>query len=466
MTGWAAAEVGTAELGDARRTARLIRLVETLGNHPEQSIPDACDGDRAAIKATYRFFESEAIDPDAILAAQRDATVGRCAAYPLILAVQDTTELNFTSHPGTQGLGHLRAAQQQGFLVHSVLALSPTGVPLGLLQQQRWARDPTTRTAKTRRKRDTTEKESQRWLDAEAATLAALPPETEVLTIGDREADIFDLFAAPRRGGAHLLIRAVHQRRIADTPEGETAYIWPIVQEQPPAGTLTVSIQPVTQRAGREAILTVRHCSVEVQPPRHHRARAQCQPQRLHAMLAIEADPPAGQTPLTWRLLTTWPVETDEDVLALIEGYSLRWLIERFHFVLKSGCRVEQLQLDREVRLERALATYSIVASRLLRLTYLARRDPDAAGLPELTTTEWQVLQATTPALRKAIETEPTIRQVVRAIATLGGFMGRTGDGDPGVKTLWRGLQQLHLMSLGWELHQTLTSSGQLVGNG
>jgi len=111
-------------------------------------------------------------------------------------------------------------------------------------------------------------------------------------------------------------------------------------------------------------------------------------------MLAIEADPPAGQTPLTWRLLTTWPVETDDDVLALIEAYSLRWLIERFHFVLKSGCRVEQLQLDREVRLERALATYSIVASRLLRLTYLARRDPAAAGLSELTTTEWQVLQA------------------------------------------------------------------------
>lgn len=175
MTGWAAAEVGTAALGDARRTARLMTLVETLGTHPAQSIPDACDGDRAAIKAAYRFFESEAINPDAILVAQRDATVGRCAAYPLILAVQDTTELNFTSHPGTQGLGHLRAAQQQGFLVHSVLALSPTGVPLGLLQQQRWARDPTTRIAATRRKRNTREKESQRWLDAEAATLAALP---------------------------------------------------------------------------------------------------------------------------------------------------------------------------------------------------------------------------------------------------------------------------------------------------
>jgi hypothetical protein len=466
MTSWAAAEVGTAQLGDARRTTRLMNLVETLAAHPARSIPDACQGEWAAIKATYRFFDSEAIDPAAIIAAQRDATVGRCAGSPLILAVQDTTELNFTAHPATRGLGHLRAAQQQGFLVHSVLALLPSGVPLGLLEQQRWARDPTTRTARARRTRETREKESHRWLDAEQATLAALPPATEVLTIADREADIFDLFAAERRPGAYLLIRAVQTRRLTDPPDGETAYIWPTVAQQPPAGTLTVTVQPVTQRTGREATLTVRHGVVEVQPPRHHRARAQCQPQRLHAIIAHEEAPPAGQTPLTWRLLTTWPVETDEDVLALIEAYSLRWLIERFHFVLKSGCRVEQLQLDREHRLERAVATYSIVAVRLLRLTYLARRDPDAAGLPEVTATEWQVLRASTPALQEARGSEPTVRAVVRAIAGLGGFIGRTGDGDPGVKTLWRGVQQLHLMALGWELHQALTSAGQLVGNG
>jgi hypothetical protein len=346
-------------------------------------------------------------------------------------------------------------------LVHSVLALLPSGVPLGLLEQQRWAR-----AVRARRTRETREKESHRWLDAEQATLAALPPATEVLTIADREADIFDLFAAERRPGAYLLIRAVQTRRLTDPPDGETAYIWPTVAQQPPAGTLTVTVQPVTQRTGREATLTVRHGVVEVQPPRHHRARAQCQPQRLHAIIAHEEAPPAGQTPLTWRLLTTWPVETDEDVLALIEAYSLRWLIERFHFVLKSGCRVEQLQLDREHRLERAVATYSIVAVRLLRLTYLARRDPDAAGLPEVTATVWLVLRASTPALQEARGSEPTVRAVVRAIAGLGGFIGRTGDGDPGVKTLWRGVQQLHLMALGWELHQALTSAGQLVGNG
>jgi len=182
--------------------------------------------------------------------------------------------------------------------------------------------------------------------------------------------------------------------------------------------------------------------------------------------MACEATPPDGQTPLTWRLLTTWPVETDDDVLALIEVYSLRWLIERFHFVLKSGCRVEQLQLDRETRLERALATYSIVAVRLLRLTYLARREPEAAARPELTATEWRVLQATVPTLQHPPGSEPTIRAVVRAIAGLGGFIGRTGDGEPGVKTLWRGLQQLHLMALGWDLHHGLTSPGQVMGNG
>jgi Transposase Tn5 dimerisation domain len=176
--------------------------------------------------------------------------------------------------------------------------------------------------------------------------------------------------------------------------------------------------------------------------------------------------PPRGQTPLTWRLLTTWPVETDDDVLALIEAYSLRWLIERFHFVLKSGCRVEELQLDRESRLERALTTYTILAVRLLRLTYLARREPETAGVPELTATAWQVLRASTPILQQTRGSEPTVRVVVRAIAGLGGFIGRTGDGEPGVKTLWRGLQQLHLMALGWELHHALSSSGPVVGNG
>jgi hypothetical protein len=458
MRSWAATELGSACLGDARRTSRLIALVDTLATHPCLSIPQACHGDRAAIKAAYRFFASAEVRPAAIIAAHRDATGARCAPYPVVLALQDTTELNFTHHPATTGLGPLRAAKQQGFLVHSVLAASPDGVPLGLLDQQQWARHPAGGRAKTRRNRETQDKESQRWLDAEAATLAALPPEVTVLSIADREADIYDLFAAPRRHDAHLLIRAAHTRRVEDTPAGEAAYSWDVVQQQPAVGQLTVTIQPTTKRTGREATLVVRHCALTLQPPRHHKKRAQCRPVPVHAILAIEVAPPAGEPPVIWRLLTTWPVETDADVLGLIQAYSFRWLIERYHFVLKSGCRIEELQLETQARLERAVATYSVVAVRVLRLTYLARREPDAPGLPELREAEWPVLAAAVPALLPADGSAPTVRAVVRAIATLGGFMGRKGDGEPGVKTLWQGLHQLTLMAHGWELHQALSS--------
>jgi hypothetical protein len=164
MECWAAREVGTAALGDARRRTRLIQLLEALAAQPGASIAHACAGNAAAVKGSYRFLASEAIAPEAIVAAHRDATVGRCASSPVILAIQDTTELNFTAHPATEGLGPLRAQGQRGTLVHSVLAVSADGVPLGLLAQQQWARDPAQRVTKDRRRRATSEKESPRSL--------------------------------------------------------------------------------------------------------------------------------------------------------------------------------------------------------------------------------------------------------------------------------------------------------------
>lgn len=460
MVSWAEREVGHAALGDTRRTKRLVQMVERLATAPTASIPHLFAGDRAAIKATYRFWDSDAVTPQAIAQAEQQATVERCAGLPLVLAVQDTTDLDFTRHPATTGLGHLMGSHR-GFLMHSVLAVSPDGVPLGLLHQHLWARDPTQRTAHQRYNRPVKDKESQRWLDAEQVTLAAVPAETDVLTIADREADIFELLAADRRAGGYLLIRATHPRRIADTPDGETAYIWSSVQQQPVIGEMTVLARDKRGQPIRPATLRVRRQTVEIQVPRHHLQRSQSQPVTVDAILAIEEQPPADKAPIIWRLLTTWPLTTEADVLAMIEVYSLRWLIERYHFVLKSGCRVEELQLAQEQRLERAVATYSIVATRILRLTYLARTEPETPILPELDPAEWTVLQVRFPHLRE----RPTVREAVRAIAHLGGFQGRTGDGEPGVLVLWRGFQRLRDYSLGWQLHQSLTSLDRDVGN-
>lgn len=449
------AEAQSPALGDPRRTRRLMLLVEALAADPMASVPRACHGETAAIKAAYRFWDAEAVTPAAIRAAHVQQTIARLGEHPLILAIQDSTELNFTAHPATTGLGPLAGRGQQGVLVHSVLGVSPDGVPLGLLAQESWTRDPEqTGSRHQRRKRHTSEKESGRWLRAQEATLAAVPPAIGVLTIADREADIYALFAAPRREDAHLLVRAIHNRRIQDAGDGEPTYVWSALRAQPPAGTVTVQVGRHGHCPDREATLTMRFQPVALQVPRHQLQRARFAPVRVIAILAQEEHPPAGQTPLCWKLVTTWPVESLADACALVEAYAFRWLIERYHFVLKSGCQVEQLQLETAERLERAFATYCLVAWRLLWLAYQARATPEAAGLAVLSPAEQAVLQASVPALGA----DPSLRAVVRAIAKLGGFLGRTGDGEPGVKTLWYGLQKLHLMALGWQLHQAITA--------
>jgi len=459
---WAAAEVGTAQLGDARRTARLMTLVETLAAHPTASIADAC-GSWAGTKGAYRFLSSPAIVPAAITAAHRSATLDRMQAqeHALVLAIQDTTELNFTSHPALAGRGRLSRPGQYGLLVHSVLAVSATGVPLGLLHQQSWTRDPATiGQATTRRQRPISEKESQRWLDGQEATLAALPPDVDVLTIADAEADIYDLLAAPRRAGADLLLRATHNRRLVTEPEDELAYLWTTLDAAPCAGRYTITLGPTPTRREREATLQIRFQTVTMAPPHHHRHRAQCQPLTVGAILVTEEDPPAGVEAVSWRLLTTLPVSSLAAALALVEAYTLRWRIERYHFVLKSGCRLEALQLDTVERLERALAVYAVVAWRLLWLTYLAREEPEGDGEGVLTPGEAVVLRAWMEQHRHTWPEQPTTREVVRAIACLGGFLGRRGDGEPGVTVLWRGLRTLELLVAGYHLAQAQRSPG------
>lgn len=460
MQGWVAEELGTVQLGDPRRVKRLMKVVADLAAHPGTSVPEAC-GTWAATKGAYRLWDSPAVAPTAIRSAHRDATLGRIRVHPLILAIQDTTELSFTAQAAIEGLGPLAGRGRQGMLVHSVLAVSPAGVPLGLLEQETWTRDPEQAGSRhTRRKRTTEEKESGRWLRGQTATLATLSPQTDVLTIADREADIYDFFAAPRRAGAELLVRATHPRRIADSEAGEAAYVWTTLHANAPAGTVTVQLGRTRTRPERAATLTIRFQSVELQPPRHHKGRAQCRPIALTAILATEEQPPNGQTAVSWRLLTSWPVDTLADALGVVEAYTFRWLIERYHYVLKSGCGVEELHLAQAERLERAFATLCIVAWRLLWLIYRARHEPRAPGAEELRPAEAAVLCAT-----MGWERLPDLHQTVRAIAQLGGFLGRAGDGEPGVKVLWRGLRQLHLLALGWELHHSSTT-GQLVGNG
>ncbi len=320
---------------------------------------------------------------------------------------------------------------------------------MGLLAQQVWARRPEQLGQKHRRKqRPTRAKESQRWLTAWEATQRRLPPDVAVVLVADSEADMFDLFATPRRAGADLLLRGTHNRRVDATAH----YLWETVRAQPVRGTYSLTVRRREGQPVRTADLTVRTATVMIQPPQNHKRRGAVASVPLNVILVEELHPPRAVEPIVWLLLTTLPIETWAQVQQCIRWYSERWLIERYHFVYKSGCQLEELQLETLDRLHRALATYSVVAWRLLWLTYEARRIPEASCEPVLEPVEWQALYAKHYATTAVPTTPPPLRDAVRWIAQLGGFLARRSDGEPGVKTLWLGLRRLSDLADMWQL--------------
>jgi hypothetical protein len=214
MPSWAAEELRYTDLGDKRLNRRLIDIVETLSAKPAVSVPQAC-GRWAKTKAVYRFWDNQRVTPEAILDGHIRSTIERIKKHDCVLLIQDTTNLDFAHHPSTKGLGHLDNLAQYGMKLHTTLAVSTAGVPLGLVDHQMWARPPETfGRSNQRQRRPTAEKESQRWLTSLERAQQRVPETVTVVTIADSEADIFDLFALPRREGSHILIRATHHRRV------------------------------------------------------------------------------------------------------------------------------------------------------------------------------------------------------------------------------------------------------------
>jgi Transposase DNA-binding/Transposase Tn5 dimerisation domain len=452
MQSWAAQELKGANLGDQRLNRRLVKIVEALYEQPEASLPQAC-GSWAATKAAYNFFSSKQVSPQEILEAHQPFWREKLTTESIVLAIQDTSDFNFTHHRSktfAKGFG-LTGTQSyvRGLKVHSILGVSVEGVPWGLLHQQVWTRNPAHRgQAKQRRQRPIEEKESKRWLSGLVAAELGIAPSTTVVTVADREADIYELFALERASHSHFLIRGSQNRRVLE----ETRYLRQSLEQADPAGEFQLEVTPTPQNPARTATLTVRWAHLHILPPRNHPQRASFSPVPLNGILVTEENPPAHAEAIEWLLLTTLPVESFEEALLYVRWYSFRWLIERYHYVLKSGCRIEQLQLETADRIERALATYTLVAIRLLRLTYHARVHPHTPADHFFETIEWQSLYCRIHNTPIPPTTPPTLGQVVRWLASLGGFLARHADGEPGVKTLWRGLRRLHDISQTWRL--------------
>ena len=447
--GWAAREVGRAALGDPRRTRRLVDLTHTLGQHPDAALPEAT-GTPARLQAAQRFFTNPAITPAAVRAPHAAATAARMAAYPVVLAVQDTTELDLSHFPTLSGAGPLSDHRHQGLLLHTTLAVAPPTatqprLPLGVLDQQVWARDPATfGQLPDHKTRPVTAKESHKWLAASAAVRARVargqvPATTTVVIVADRESDIYDVLAQDRPPTVHLLVRAAYNRAVREA-EAQT-YLWDTARAARRLTTLTVPLPARAGRPARTAHLEVRAGAVTLRPPRHRTAE-KLAPVPLWLVWAHEPGPPPGQEPVSWLLLTRWPVRDASTAVTVVQWYTGRWEIEVWHRTLKTGCRIEARQFDEVGSFVRCLAVYSIIAWRILYATMRARADPEAPCTVVLEPDEWQALWVATEAGAGLPPPPPPLGEALTRLARQGGYVPRPGRVF-GPMTLWRGFAWL-----------------------
>lgn len=458
---WAEAEFGGAGLGDKRRDRRLVKIAASFMSKPTSSIPQATGGWSAA-KAAYRFLSNEKVEPEIIYDRHRQNVVQRAKDKPVALAVSDTTMLDFTSHPETEGLGPLADTVHHGMLVHPTLVVTPAREPLGVIDMQVWVRDIDDfgKSHATLRSRDVTEKESRKWLasmEAAERLQEDLGPGTQVVSVFDREGDVYEVLLTARleQRASRILVRAQTDRRLQHPQQK----IWDHLAARPVADTVAVEVPRKVRKKGRIAQLSLRFAKITVSPPRDRPRSEGNVPVELYAVYAHEDHPPEGEKdPVSWMLLTTVPVSSADEAWTIVQWYCCRWQIEILFKVLKSGCAAEERQLETADRLKRCLAIDIVVAWRILYLTMAGRETPDLPCTVVFEDHEWKALWVFVAKSRNAVPaTTPTLGEATRMIGRLGGHLGRKRDGEPGVLTMWRGLQRLPDIAEMWRVFEGMT---------
>ncbi len=463
MSSWIDAEFDTVDLGDVRRNRRLKEVVQRMWQAPGAS-QRATAEDWAGAMASYRLWEPESVTAEAILASHQDEVRQRLKGNRILLHIQDTTELDYTRHKTLKGIGPLSDLSRRGVLAHCEYVLQGDGVPLGLWHSHMWVRsDEEHGQSDLRKQQAIEEKESYRWLEASrrACELRALCPKQLVITLSDRESDIYESFEEfwqrLLRGEpcAHWIIRSNQDRKI--TPQAQDleqhTKIKAAVAAAPVLGTHTLEIRKkeqckkvkgnrqLTLRTARTAELEIRACELELIPP-HRPAGQKLSRIKMWAVIAKELNPPAGEEAVEWILLTDFKVRTLKKALQILKLYTLRWQIEVFHKILKSGCRVEDNPPEDVQRLRPRLAVQMVIAWRIHHVTLLGRECPDLPADVLFEEWEWKPMIAVFGG-KQAPLVPPSLAQMIAWIAKAGGHIYRKGDRPPGPQTIWKGMAKM-----------------------
>lgn len=466
---WAKQEFGTVELGDKRLRDRLIRIAEDRSKRPDVSYLEAAGGDRGAAKGYYSFIDTsrKTLDPEAMLATHRKRTIERIMAQKLVLVVQDTTDLNFSTRHHTEGLGPIgtnqTGAESLGLKLHTSLALTTDGLPLGVLRSVCFAPERKAKAGKRSVGRPIEEKKSFRWLEGhrDCVEIAKKTPKTRLLTVMDREGDIFELFvdAEPTRKRVGVLVRAKHNRHL----EGTERKLFEELKASEPKTQIEVVIPRQRWKKakrgdpeqdslpGRRGLLTVRFQQVTVPSTRIDlRSKPAI---TLWGVYAREDNPPPGAQRIEWLLLTTEEVRTPEDAARIVELYTRRWRIEEWHRVLKSGCKVQEHQNETAERLKRVIALDAVLAWRIQLMTLLGREVPELPCKVFFDEWEVKVLEALEENKgKRGLKPPFSLGDAIVLVARQGGYLARRSDPPPGSQCIWKGILHLYNLATGYRL--------------
>lgn len=466
---WADNEFGGARLGDRRLGERLVESARMLAEHPGQPFSGVAKGNWPAVKGYYRMIdhaEDSEVTMEAILAPHRERTIQRMKAQKVVLCIQDGSDLNYTGLAECEGLGvvgsNQTGAKGQGLHLHSTLAVTAQGLPLGVLSAQCYAPEP--RAEDDERLCSAIPLEEKRtfsWVQGvrDCAELARQMPDTRVVCVMDREADFFELFEEQRRKRrVDLLVRAKHNRRV-----GGDLKFFDLLRERPAQERLQIPVPRQSarpkkskqkareQRPQRVAEVALHYQQVEFRPTSHVKDQP---PFTLWAVHVREEAPPEGCKPLEWFLLTTREIATSEDAQECLRWYAMRWRIEDWHRVLKSGCSIEELAHKTAERLKRAIAINLVIAWRIMLMTLMGREYPNLPAELLFSDLEIKLLQAVVGMMggKKKLQPSACLGDAVRVVAKLGGYLDRNNDPPPGHQVMWRGLAGLQMMCLGYSL--------------
>jgi Transposase Tn5 dimerisation domain/Transposase DNA-binding len=473
MQEWILEETLGADFGDERLNRRFRMLLDSMSQNPSLKFPAGCNG-RAEVEAAYGFLDNHKVDEDKVFAPHFSSTLERIRAQKVVLIPQDTTEIDVTRpHEIMVGSGPLNDESRVGFFDHPLMAYTPVGVPLGLVAAEIWARDfddfdkSADQKRAERRAKSIEEKESHRWLDGyrQACQVAQQAPDTLIVCLSDSEGDIFECILEGQKetdgAKAQWIVRACQDRALIvdeGAPDDCPTTLRARLASTPILGHLTIDVRERVSspkesrkrkqaREARTAELTVQAGRVTLRGPA--RPGGKLPNIEVNCVLVTEPNPPEGAEPIEWVLLTSLPIDTVEQVLQIIKFYCGRWGIEIYFRILKSGCKVEESQLERAERFLPYLALCMIVAWRIQYLLMLGRECPDLPCDIAFDDDEWKTAYAVAknqPPPKKP----PSLKTMIGLVASLGGYLGRKGDGEPGPKALWVGLQRLTDLVRGW----------------